>query len=316
MGVKFFRKLSLALLSCLSAATFMACGEEQVITLGTGNSGGLYYKFGNTFAEQIDQSSASFKLQVKTTAGTAANIRLLEQGFLDMAIVQSDMLKDAKLGTGIFINESKYVNESAIAGLYTETFQIIVNANSGINTVEDLLGKRVSVGEPESGVIRNAQIILEAYGLTFDKIDAQKLSFTQSAEALKEGAIDAFFCTAGIPTPAVADLAKEIDIKLLSIDNMTLERLLRLHDEYVASEVPANSYKGQTESAITFGMKAVLVANNKMDKEIVEQIATTLFAKQAIPISPSFATTAIPTEFHPGAASYYQKQGFKVNAKE
>ena len=181
-------------------ALLVGCGGKTAdntnpTRFGTGGTGGMYYHYGTELAKLIQSDGKGYKLDVKTTAGAAANLRLLREKFLDIAIVQSDTLSNAVNGTGIFTEIGPGVGYAAVAGLYTEACQIVVSANSEIKTVNDLVGKKVSVGEKESGVIQNAEQILMAHGLTFEMIEPSYLSFADSAKALESGKIDAFFVT-------------------------------------------------------------------------------------------------------------------------
>ncbi len=281
---------------------FSACDSKKTnIRFGSGNKGGLYDTYANTFAEKINAADAGFKIQVKNTAGSHANIRLMEEGFIDLGIVQADILQD-------YLMRSRMVSAiSAVAGLYTESIQIVVSADSEIRTVADLQNRRVSVGEEESGVLRNAEIILEAYGISFDKIQKENFSFNDAAAALKDGKIDAFFCTAGIPTPSISELASTKSIRIISLDASDITRIMNLHPELTASEIPAGTYAGQDSSVQTLGAKAVLVASQLVDNAIVEKIAAEVYAVG------SQQTSNIPVGFHPGAAAFYKTKNLTVN---
>ena len=199
-------------------ALCVGCGggensANNATRFGTGGTGGMYYAYGTELAKMIESEGKGHALDVKTTAGSAANLRLLREKFLDIAIVQSDTLSNAINGRGVFAAAGPGVGYAAVAGLYTEACQIIVAKNSGIAEISDLVGKKVSVGERESGVLNNAEQILMAHGLTFEMIEPQYLSFADSAAALEKGEIDAFFITAGAPTSSIADLAGKKEIK-------------------------------------------------------------------------------------------------------
>lgn len=291
-----------------------ACDSNtQNIRLGSGNKGGLYDKFARNFAEQFNNKNSSVNIQVKNTAGTSANIRLLEENFLDVAIVQADILQD-------FLMRSRMRHAiAAIGGLYTESIQIVVSADSDIKSVTDLVGKKVSVGEEESGVLRNAEIILEAYGIPFEKIQAKNLSFKESATALKTGEIDAFFCTAGIPTPSISELAASKGIHILSLDSTDAARIMSLHPELTASEIPAGTYTGQDSTVKTLGAKAVLIANQLVDDTNINQIMSALFENNSgkpdgfITPSIEFVTSNIPVGFHPAAVKFYASKNIIVS---
>ena len=293
-------------------ALLVGCGGGEksagnAVRFGTGGTGGMYYAYGSELAKLIQAENKGHALDVKTTAGSAANLRLLREKFLDLAIVQSDTLSNAINGRGVFAAAGPGVGYAAVAGLYTEACQIIVAKNSGIMEVSDLVGKRVSVGERESGVLQNAEQILMSHGLTFEMLEPSYLSFSDSAAALAKGQIDAFFITAGAPTAAIADLA-------------TKKEILKLYKGYTRCTIPANTYAGQTEDVSTIGVKAVLVASTDLKDDEVAYLTEFVFKNSdKLPhnmsdkLTNEYAVQDIPSSFHAGAAKFYEAQGVKVN---
>lgn len=312
------RKLLLFLCAFTLIAFASGCAKKDKITLGTGGIGGNYYSYGNTIS-QIATEELGLEFAVKTTAGSAANLRLLNQGFVNAAIVQSDTLAQALTGTGVF-EGNKLSGIHALAGLYTECCQIIVSDSSNINSVSDLKGTRISIGEKDSGVVENAKKILLSYGINISDITASYLSFSASAEAMKNGEIDAFFVTSAAPTSAVSELAKEMDVHLLSLDERTISYLKAVYDYYTDATIPAGTYKGQDEDITTIGVKSILVASDKLSDESAEKLTEMLFDKASdIQYSTginatdtNMATKDIPADFHKGASNYYSKKGIEV----
>lgn len=294
-----------AIASAILATTALILGacdsEKQNIRFGSGNKGGLYDQFAATFTAKFNSEHQDLQILAKNTAGSAANIRLLEEGFIDLGIVQADVLQD------YFMRNRMVSAVAAVAGLYTESIQIVVSADSDIQSVADLTGKKVSIGEEESGVLRNAEIILEAYGIAPEKIDAKHLSFKNAANALKAGEIDAFFCTAGIPTPSISELAASKSIRILPLGQSDMTRIMNLHPELTASEIPAGTYPGQDSTIQTLGAKAVLVASQLLDSTAVAKITAEVFAVG------TQQTAGIPAGFHPGAAAFYKTKNLNVN---
>lgn len=292
---------------------FAGCSKKDELRVGTGSAGGTYYAYGTELTQAIGSNESTIKFKVCETAGSAANIRLIDDGYLQLAFTQSDMLWNASNGTGSF--DEKHTGFSAVAGLYTEACQIVVPASSEIRSVSDLYGKRVSLGEDESGVLQNAKQILFAYGIDENMVDAQYLSFSASAEAVKMGSLDAFFCTAGVPTPAVSELAKEIPVRLIPVEPDKVERIIEQYGGYTNCTVEAGSYNGQDEDAVTLGVKNVLVASNTLSEPVVEEITQKVLeymdssGKEGL----EFATSDIPIGFHKGAAKYYARQGVDVD---
>lgn len=308
--------LSVLFLLCLSG-----CGKtEGGLRFGTGGTGGLYYAYGNALAPFITEATG-LEVEIRTTTGSEANLRLLQNDMVDLAIVQSDVLKYAAEGEGSSSGE-ELSGYSAVAGLYTEACQIVVTEASGITSVADLAGKRVSIGEEESGVTRNAEQILMANGLTTDRLTVSRLSFADSADAMERGEIDAFFCTAGAPTNAVAELAGRMDIRLIPIDQGPVDQLTSLYSCYAPCVIPAGTYRGQDEDVETLGVRAVLVARDGLDAEVVKRITGALFEHSSIlpdtadaASDPEGAVGSVPVPFHPGAADYYKEQGISVEAQ-
>ncbi len=315
---------AIVLLACLLLVCLGGCGSaRRTLRIGTGGEGGVYYAYGNALAPLLEDT-AGLAAEVRSTTGSQANLRLLQSGMIDLAIVQSDTLRDAAEGTGSF-SDGALDGYSAVAGLYTEACQIIVTESSGIRTVADLAGKRVSIGEEDSGVTRNAEQLLTANGLTPDRILLSRLSFADAAAAMARGELDAFFCTAGAPTGAVAALAETTDIRLLSIDRRAIDQLTGLYDCYTAYTIPAGTYPGQTEAVTTLGVRAVLVASDTLDAETVQAVTALLFEHNAdilaaagidAPLTQAEAVAAVPVGFHPGAAAYYAQQGISVTVSE
>ena len=318
---KFLIILPLIILSLITGCGGGEQSAKQTTRFGTGGEGGMYYAYGTELAKLLQTNGKGYALDVKTTAGSAANLRLLRENFLDLAIVQSDTLSNAINGLGVFAMAGKGYGYAAVAGLYTEACQIVVSKNSEIMSVGDLVGKRVSVGERESGVLQNAEQILMAHGLTFEMIELHYLSFKESAAALNSGEIDAFFITAGAPTGAVVDLAATKDIRLLSIAPDIQNNMMKLYKGYTRCTIPAGSYPGQDEEVSTIGVKAVLVASTDLKDDDVAYLTEFIAANaDKLPhnmtdaeFTAAYAVQDIPSSFHAGAAKFYESQGVKVN---
>lgn len=319
--------LCLILVICLAAFSLAGCSSDTAgkLTLSTGGTGGVYYQYGEKLKELLESGDSPLSISVQTSAGSASNIRLLANGLADLAIVQNDVLKDAVNGTGVFLEDGAQTSIRAIAGLYTETLQIVASKASGITDVSDLKGKKVSVGEKESGVLSNAKSILSSYGLTLDDIDPVYLSFDDSAQAMKDGQIDAFFCTASAPTSAVSKLAEDMDIRLVSLDERALSQFHNEYSGYSNAVIPSGTYEGQEEDVSTVGVKAVLVTTSDLKDATVSAIISGLFdnkddletlTKQTDQLTPAFATDGIDAPFAKAAQSFYEDQGITVSAGE
>ena len=184
------------LLLCLALLFVSGCsGYQKIIRFGAADIGGIYYTFANTFTGLASSEDDTYQFEVKTTAGSAANLRLLSGGYIELGLAQSDLIASAYEGSGIFEGEPCQ-GYSAIAGLYTEACQIVIRADSNIQTLDDLQGKTVSIGAEDSGTEQNANQILTMSGLTTELVKTVNLDYTDAADQLINGKIDAFFCTA------------------------------------------------------------------------------------------------------------------------
>lgn len=317
------KKLTLWSLALLLFITGCAAGSAK-IRFGAAGLGGTYHVFADAFARVVTGQEEKYEVDVKDTAGSAANLRLLSDGYIQMAIAQTDLTNDAYYGTGIFHDGNIYQGYSAVAGLYTEACQIVVRKDSGIESVEDLQGKTVSVGEEESGTEQNAKQILAAYGLSEKLVDEVNRDYTSAADQLKKGDIDALFCTAGTATTMIGELAKQCDVQLLALDENAIGKLLGSYDFYTRYTIPAGTYQNQTEDVQTVGVKAVLLASNQLSEKTVEEITQILFAQKeqlqyALPVNMELdeqeAVEGITIPFHKGAEKYYKGLGISVTTE-
>lgn len=310
------KRISFCLLClCLLLA---GCGSTGgAIRFGTAGVGGNYNTFGQTFAGLLSDQEDPMQIEVKVTAGSAANLRLMSEDYIQLAISQTDVISAAWNGTDAF-SKKALTGYGAVAGLYTEVCQFVTRKDSGIKSIRDLKGKKVSVGEAESGSEVNAVQILLAYGLNEKLVEEVNLNYTDAAKALQAGEIDAFFCTAGVRTTVVEELAKQVDIRLLPVSGDERKALIDTYDFYTTYTVPAGTYSGMNKDVKTVGVKAVLLASNKLSEGDVKKITAALFKNAdqlqlAVPVdftlTEESAVQDIPIPFHAGAAAYYEEAG-------
>ena len=314
------RILGIMMAASMAMGVSTAALAADNLVLGTGGTTGTYYAVGGVMATVLNPVLKESSLTVTSTGASKANIQLVDVGEADLAIVQNDVMYYAYTGTDLFEDEGAYETFSTVAGLYDETVQIIT-CNSDINSVEDLKGKTVSVGDAGSGVEFNAKQILAAYDMSFDDINVVNASFGDSADSLKDGKIDAAFIVAGAPTTAVVDLATTKDVSLVQLDEEHIKKLQENYDFYTETVIPADTYKGVSEDATTVSVRATLIASNDVSEDAVYELLKAMFDNQKDLIAGHAkfeflnledAVKGISVPFHPGAKKYFEEQGIKV----
>jgi TRAP transporter TAXI family solute receptor len=309
--------LGIGLALAIGLILFTGCEKKAsplvVMKLATGDRTGTYYAYGTALG-QILQQRLGLQVTVQTTAASAANIALLLNGGADFAFVQNDIMTYAYNGTNFFSAEGPRKDFSAVAGLYPEVCHII--AAGTIAGIADLKGKRVSVGESGSGTSFNAAQILEVYDMSFEDIKRVNLGFGDSAKALEEGEIDAFFCTAGTPVPVVAGLAQSTKVRFLPMGDARIRLLCSRYPYYAAYTVPAGTYAGLDEDITAVTVQATLVVRNAIQANDVYNVIKALFEHKAgithpkgAELNHETAVSGIPIPFHPGALKYYRGKG-------
>lgn len=309
----------------LSATALTGCtngngdGEKTVdkIVLATGGNTGTYYAYGMAMGPILAEKTG-VKFDVQSTGASKANIQLIQTGEANMAVVQNDVMYYAYTGTDLFTG-AQTQDFAALAVLYPELCQIIATKDSGIKTVADLKGKRVSVGDAGSGVEFNAKQILAAYDIDMDKdIQKQNLGFGPSADALKDGKIDAFFCVAGIPTTAITDLAMSNEITVVAVEDDKFQELAAQYGFYTQQIVPKDTYNGMTEDVKTVAVMATYIVDKDLPEDVVYNITKSIFEnkdaiaaahKKGLELNVKTAVDGIPAEvpLHAGAAKYYKE---------
>lgn len=295
--------------------------QENRIRFGAAGVGGMYASFANAYAGLVQEEN-KWNVEVKRTAGSTANLRLLSDHYIELAIAQMDLIRDAYDGKGLF-QDNACKEYQAVAALYPEACQIIVRKDSGITSIDDLQGKTVSVGEAESGTENNATQILQVYGLT-ELVKTEELNYTDAAKELEEGKIDAMFCTAGIRTLVLEELANKCEVNWLSLEDKQIDKLKAAYPDYSEYVIPAGTYAGQESEVKTVAVQAVLVVSDTMSTERVKELTKLFFEKKKdlqyatsleLPQDEASAVEGVSIPFHPGAAEYYAEHGVIVNSK-
>lgn len=283
---KAMKKMIMAGALCVAGAALMAgCGGDsgssagggkQFLNIATGGTAGTYYPLGGALAELLNQNIKGMNASAQSTGASVANVNMLKDGSVDIAFIQNDIAYYAANGKEMF-KDNKVESIRGIAALYPETVQFVTTADKGIKSIADLKGKKVAVGASGSGAEANARQILGAYGLTYDDIDAQYLSFGEAADALKDGNVDVGVVVAGFPTAAIQDLAANKSAALVNIDAEHADKLMKQYPYFTKITVPKGTYPGQEEDVSTVAVKCVIVTTDKLSDDLGEQIVKAIY---------------------------------------
>lgn len=303
----------------ITALTSCTKPSNKNFILATGGTSGTYYPFGGAIASIWNENINGMNVTAQATGASAENLRLISKGDAEFAIVQNDVMDYAYNGSDMFT--TKLENISTIGTLYPEVVQIAASKNSNIKSVADLKGKRVSIGDAGSGVEFNAKQILEGYGLTFDDIQKNNLSFKESAEGIQNGTLDACFVTAGVPNAALQELAFTKGLILIPVDGAEADAICATHSFYTKTVIQAGTYNGTDTDTPAMAIKATLAVNSKLDEDTVYEMTKTLFSNldklgaahaKGKEVSAESAVTGVSVPFHPGAAKYFEEIGLSV----
>ncbi len=316
------KKLISVILVLVMALALTACAGtgSTKMTMGTGGTQGTYYGYGGVLGQYM-KNEGGVDVTVVSTDGSKANIQGIDAGDYQLGTVQSDVMAYAWEGSRSFETDGKVDSFRVIAGLYAEAVQL-VTMDANIKSVADLKGKSVSIGAPGSGVYFNAIDVLNAAGLTENDIKAQYQSFGDSADALKDGKIDAAFIVAGAPTPAITELCTTNSAYLVPIDGDVADKIMQDCPFYTVYSIPANTYPGQTTEVKTVTVKATLIVSADASEDAVYNITKAIFDNmdaiaaengKGAELSIENATSGMTAPFHAGAAKYFAEKGVTVD---
>ena len=311
----------------LVAATVIgvACGgggeRGRFLSIATGGTGGVYYPYGGGLAKVLNEHLPGVRASAEVTAASVDNLKLIRDGKADLAFALADTVADAANGRGAFTGAA--VPAASLAVLYANYTHLVTRAASGVQGIGDLRGRTISTGSAGSGTEVIALRVLRAAGIDPDTaLTRQALGASESAAALKDGKIDAFFWSGGLPTAAVQDLAHSAGagLRLLPTADQ-LPTLQREHgDLYFPLTIPAQVYPGVSAPVPVVGVANVLVVNRSMPEALAYDITRVLFEQQpalaaihpeARHLTLAAAVQRSPVPFHPGAERYYRERGVR-----
>ncbi len=328
-------KLKHAALGALlaSAAALPAAAQElNFFTIGTGGTSFTYYPVGGVIANAISKPPGSRECgeggscgvdgliaSAVSSRGSVDNVNAIMSGLRNSGFAQSDVAYWAYTGTGTMEGTDPAVDLRTIAALFEEHIHLVTLEDSGINSVADLKGKRVSVDEPGSGTYVDAGLILNAFGLSLDDIEEENLKGGAATEALRNGKVDALFIVAGYPTGALVELASAADMKLVPISGDGVDALTSEFGFFATSEIPENAYEG-VAAAQTVAVGAQWFTHAREDEELIYNITKALWNDESrklldvghakgSSITPDSALNGVGVPLHPGAERFYKEAG-------
>ncbi len=284
------RILGLAAALAIAAAGTTGAQEIGFFRIGTGGTAGTYYPIGGLLANAISAPPGSrpcadggacgvpgLVASALASNGSVANVNAIEGGTVESGFVQGDVAAWAYAGTGIWDGKPAASKLRAIANLYPESIHLVASKDSGIASVADLKGKRVSLDEPGSGTLVDAQIILQGAGLTEKDISPEYLKPDQAADLMKDGAMDAFFFVGGYPAGAIAELASQQPVVIVPIDGALAEKITAEYKFFAPDTVPAGTYEGQAANVPTISVGAQWITSADQPDELIYGITKALW---------------------------------------
>ena len=328
----FVKTIAIGAIVTGSFAASALAQDLKFFTIGTGGTSYTYYPVGGVIANAISKPPGSRECgdggscgvdgliaSAVSSRGSVDNVNAIMSGLRNSGFGQSDVAYWAYTGTGTMEGKEPAEDLRTIAALFQEDIHLVALKDSGINSVADLKGKRVSLDEPGSGTYVDANLILEANGLSSDDVTAEALKGGAASEALRNGKIDAFFVVAGYPTGSLVELASAADIKLVPIDGDSAQALADKYGFFSRSEIPAGTYEG-VDATVTVAVGAQWVTSAKEDEELIYQITKALWNEESrklldvghakgktITMETALAGVGVP--LHPGAERFYKEAG-------
>jgi TRAP transporter TAXI family solute receptor len=313
-----FRKAFVGL-AAVSALTLGGLAQAQNISIGTGGTGGVYYPLGGGFAAALSKHVPGMQATAEVTGGSVSNLQLIGTGKPYIGLSMVDAAKDAMNAEGKF---KEKINLRTLLVLYPNRMHVVTTTSTGIKSLKDLKGKRMSVGSIGSATEVMTSRLLEAAGV---EVKRERLSVAESVNALKDGKIDAFSWVGGLPTAGVTDLASTPGITIQMIDHSeAIPAMVKKYGNlYYADIIPKDTYKGMAADNKIASIANVLVASADMSDDTAYKIVKTILEKRdelklvhkaaGEIVAANQKNAATPVAFHPGALKYFKEKGIKVD---
>ena len=307
---------SAALVAALSIPAF----SVEFITIGTGGVTGTYYPTGGAICRLVNKLKKETKIRcsVESTGGSIYNINTIKNGELDFGIAQSDTVYQASKGTGKF--KGKQVKKlKAVMAIYPELLTLVTRRTAGINSIADIKGKRINLGNPGSGNEATALTLFAEAGIKKSDLKfAGALKAAEMPDALRDNKIDGYFYMVGHPTANIKDASNSVDVKIVPLTGPVVDSIISKYPYFAKADVPGGLYKGHPEGTPTFGVKAVLVTSDDVSDKAVYTVVKSILEnfdafKKLHPayknITKKSLLDGLSAPLHPGAIKYYKEAG-------
>ncbi len=318
--MKHWKRIAIA--SAMSLSATMAVAQERFITIGTGGQTGVYFVVGQSICRLVNRGTAEHNLKctAPSTGGSIANINAIKAGDMDMGVAQSDWQYHAYNGSSEFEGD-KFDNLRAVFSVHGEPFNVIARNDSGIESFDDLKGKRVNIGNPGSGQRATMEVVMDALGWTLDDFAlASELKPAEQAAALGDNKVDAIIYTVGHPNGSIQEAVSTIDAHLVPVEGEAIDKLVADNPFYAKATVPGGMYKGTDEDVNTFGVKATFVTSADVPEDVVYEVVKAVFENfdRFKKLHPAFEnlteeemiSDGLSAPLHPGAEKYYKERGW------
>ncbi len=321
--VKGLQTLAIWAVVVLAASTSSFAAPERVfVTVGTGGVTGVYYPTGGAICRLVNKERKvhGIRCSVESTGGSLFNINAIRQGDLDMGVAQSDWQYHAYNGTSKFSEVGTFPELRSLFSLHPEPFTVVARSDAGIQSFEDLRGKRVNIGNPGSGQRATMEVVMEALGWSVNDFSlASELKSAEQSMALCDNKIDAIVFTVGHPSGSIQEATTTCDTVLVNVTGEAVDKLIADNSFYGPATIPGGMYNGNPDDVSTFGVAATFVASTAMSDEIAYQMVRAVFENfdEFKRLHPAFAVltkegmvhNALSAPLHAGAERYYREVG-------
>ncbi|WP_231186469.1 TAXI family TRAP transporter solute-binding subunit [Haladaptatus sp. DYF46] len=286
-------------------------GGTQFVSIGTGGTGGVYYPLGGGMADIMNKNLDNVEATAESTGASVENCRLVSSSEMTMALALGNAVLLAVDGKGDF---DKALDLKAAFGAYQNSTQVITTKGSGIETIPDMKGKKISVGAPGSGTEVIARELLGYFDITYKDIDAQRLSFSETATAMQDGQVDAGFWSVAYPASSIQNLASQRDIAFVEFPESDLKKITSKFDYYSKSTIPAGTYKGVDHEVSVPGVTNTMIVKSGMSEDFAYKLTKVIYEhldalEKVHPAAKQFEGTAraAPINLHPGSKKYFDE---------